>query len=433
MRAGALGELFEALAVRRRLGLELDEGGELGHGLGVAARGEEPLGELAVHVGARGLVLGDAQGEAQDAQDVFVAARGLVVVLEVGDGAPGGVGDAGRGDALEERPRRRSVAPAGEELLGGAQGLGGLVEGVEPQRRDPRPRRVGRVGGEVRQALRPESDQVAEAPVPLVEALQRAGDLRVGVVHRELQLEVADRALGLVGEVLGDVGGLVEEEPAALAVVFGHRLDGRVVEREELAPARPHREQHRQALKGPVGVGRAQEHRAQERLQGLGLARPLVVPRDGALTDAGDVVGAERPREGGAVARGDLVGVVEGARGVFGGAPRGVEGGVTVEVRQRGAEALFAVGAHSRALVGGDGPGARVRRRAGHSVSDRRRLPPRRVRGGPRGYRSERRVGAGIVSPGSRRGRPRGDQGRFITAAGVRLASPPALMVPRPS
>ncbi|MFO0651702.1 MAG: hypothetical protein U0326_36105 [Polyangiales bacterium] len=160
----------------------------------------------------------------------------------------------------------------------------------------------------------------------LIEALERAGHLHVAAVEREEAFEVADRALGLIGEVLGDVRGLVEERGAALAVVVAHALDGAVVEREEVVPPLGDREEHREALEGPRRGGVCREGPLEQQHEAVGVGGPLVVKGHGAEPQRAQHLCGQRPREHVEVQRLDLFGPLEVAGFGLGGVPAGFVG-----------------------------------------------------------------------------------------------------------
>ncbi len=211
-----------------------------------------------------------------------------------------------------------------EEVFGGRECGAVVVERVEPGLRDAHARGHRGVGREERDARGPERDEVAVPRVALVEALEGAGHLHVAAVEREEPFEVADRALGLIGEVLGDVRGLVEERGAALAIVFAHALDGAVVEREEVVPSLGDREEHREAFEGPRRGGVCREGSLEEEHEAVGVGGPLVVKGDGAEPQRAQHLGRQRSREHVEVQRLDLFGPLEVAGLGLGGVPASV-------------------------------------------------------------------------------------------------------------
>jgi hypothetical protein len=215
--ARGLGEVLQGREVTRGGGFEHDEGGHVGDGLGLLAVVEVAPCNLVVEADARRVVGGDGEAEPEHTQEVVGAFGGVVAGTEVIDRPPRDGGLRGEGEALQEGQKVGVVWGGAEQGLGGIEGLGAGVE-VEPQGRDARPGRGHLVGREVGQPRLPQRDEIARPLEPLVQPLQRTGHADIAGVEPEAAFQVRQGALGVAGEVAGNLRGLVEQGHEAIAV-----------------------------------------------------------------------------------------------------------------------------------------------------------------------------------------------------------------------
>jgi hypothetical protein len=166
----------------------------------------------------------------------------------------------------------------------------------------------------------PQRDQVAPPRLALEQALEAGLEALVARAQREQLLHVTDGAVGLAGEVAGDVRGLLEQVHAA---GLADRCDqGLVVEGEQIGPALAQRVDRGELGEGPVGArlhGEDAEEDAGE--AGVVVTEPGLVEGGGAATEAFDGVGREVVGEGLAVGGGDLVDALEDLRELLGERP----------------------------------------------------------------------------------------------------------------
>ena len=277
MKVGAQGELPKLAACVGVVGLVTQQGGVVAQGVGIAT--EDRQG------GARFATQGDALGPGGERQrgqqrvDQRLGPVGHFVVraqqaerfepgglgkgvgtqqllqLRAGLGVPGGFVDQ-RAKLFE---RGRSRFEVVDRDLGDAQsGLAGF----------------GR--GEFGQTILPQLDQVFPSVAALEQTLDIAGELEVARVELELKLQVVDRTSGAFGEVLGRVGGVVEQPGPRLGVAGV--LQGVVVLVEQVVPTLGVGQHHQQFFEGPGGRGVLVEDRAKHAQHLVGaVAEPLVV------------------------------------------------------------------------------------------------------------------------------------------------------------
>ncbi len=212
----------------------------------------ELLGRLSMQLHA---LLGarDLERLAQDAHHVLGATGGLVLFLQALEsaGANRVVGVLAAPDAFEHFDDA-VASPAGlEERFDLRERAARLVEVVEIAGGDALVRRedVGLLL-EVADAAVPELDQVGPLTFLFEEALESRGEALVLLLQRKELLHVADGADRVAGEVLGDVGGLVEERRAR--VVVGGCGERAVVEGQEIVEATGRGVDDGEALERPV-------------------------------------------------------------------------------------------------------------------------------------------------------------------------------------
>src|SRR5262249_2141363 len=145
-----------------------------------------------------------------------------------------------REDLLEQRTHlfplgavRRGLALDRDELLHRRERRRRIDELVDVERRDARARLLRVPRRQRREARREQRDELAMAPLPLVEALERRGEPHVVRLEREELLEITDRAIGAIGEVLRGLRRLFEERDPLLAF---RRRQRAIEEREEIVP-----------------------------------------------------------------------------------------------------------------------------------------------------------------------------------------------------
>ncbi|TMQ15852.1 MAG: hypothetical protein E6J91_12750 [Deltaproteobacteria bacterium] len=251
---------------------------------------------------------------------------------------------ARRQDALEQLARLAIVVGLGEQRLGRGERALRIAEVVEPHRRDPRPAALAVLLALAIEPALPQRDQIRPALVALEQALEALADLAVLGRQRQEALVVADRLVGLVGDVLGQLRRLAQQaHPARL--VAGH-LDRAIVEPERIAPALGDGVDHAQPRKRRVRRRRQPRHAHQDALERRRVvAEPLVAEPAGALADHLGDLGLEVTREGLVVQGHDVVGSIELGRERLGVFPRahGVRrmsdsGGGFLKLRQIGHE-----------------------------------------------------------------------------------------------
>src|SRR5207237_8509536 len=113
-----------------------------------------------------------------------------------------------------------------------------IAQVVEPDLGDPGATLLALLLGLAVEPALPQPEQIGPPLVALEQALEALADLAVVGRQREQRLVVADRLVGLVRDVLGELGGLAEQPDAALP--GGGGLDRAVVEPELVGPPRGH-------------------------------------------------------------------------------------------------------------------------------------------------------------------------------------------------
>lgn len=312
--ARALGQLTEPVGGDAVARIEQEQARDVGERARRIATRRHALCELAVEID-RAFARLAIEREGEDPLDVRAAPRSLVRFLEGREGLAPHLERGARVDQHLLRDRRRTrIARLGEDLRFGQRGRR-IRELVEVGVGDPRTNVGG--AGLVLELASPERDQLGVLVLALEQALERGEELRVVRAQIEELREVADGTSRLPGEVLRELRRLFEEARAPEGVV-ARSLDGPIEVREQIGPALLDRQHDRDALQGPrepgVELEDALEHVDEVR---RGLAEPLLVEAERALSDALDELGREARREHLAVRRTDLVGALELGREVF--------------------------------------------------------------------------------------------------------------------
>jgi hypothetical protein len=351
--AGGLGEVTQAALIVDRVGGEGEEGDVVLHRGGGAVDGDQALADLAVQGDRRGGV-GERQGDAEDADDLLGATR----LLEAGAQEIEGAGpDPGVGALHEDQPleQRAALGVAGAVAEEGADLLERerrVVQLVEAGLGDASLQARGGLATLELDAPLPQRDQVAPPRLALEQALEAGLEALVARAEREQLLHVTDGAVGLAGEVAGDVRGLLEQVHAA---GLADRCDeGLVVEGEEIGPALAQRVDRGELGEGPVGArlhGEDAEQDAGER--GVVVTEPGLVEGGGAATEAFDGVGREVVGEGLAVRGGDFIDALEDLRELLGERPVVLLFGLAARSSEGGGEGLIVsrVGCHRKPRV----------------------------------------------------------------------------------
>ncbi|MBK7078261.1 MAG: hypothetical protein IPH44_38955 [Myxococcales bacterium] len=198
----------------------------------------------------------------------------------------------------------------------GGQGLGRVAQVVEVTAGDARAALLALGLALALEPALPQRDQIGPALVALEQALERQAELVIVGRERQQALQVADRLLGLVGDVLGQLRGLAQQLDAAAAVL--DRGQRPIVEAQEIAPALVLGVEHAQPAERGLRLRRQIEDLAEDALGDLGLvAEPLVAERRRALADHLDDLGVEPLLQRVAVGRDHLVGLVGVSRQLF--------------------------------------------------------------------------------------------------------------------
>ncbi len=281
------------------------------HGRGVVFQRRQPRARLL----AQGLALvgrGHLDRGLEHADDLARALGALVVqAQEVERARPHVAGRAVVGDdALEELARRPVVLGLGQQRTHGFERARWLVQIVEPASGDAQPALLALLGPLILELRFPERDEIAPALVALEQALQRALELDVTGLERHQLLQVADRLVGLIGDVLGHLRGLLQELDTTRVVVGV--LQRVIVEREHLIPALQAGEHHREPLERPLGVGVDLQDTEQDVLaRGRVVAEPLLDQVGGPLAEGNGQLHRQVPGQHRPVQRSDLVGAIE--------------------------------------------------------------------------------------------------------------------------
>jgi hypothetical protein len=287
----ALRELAQLLLRHAGLGLEREQRGVVIHrGLVVVELGEPGAGLLAQPAAAGGIEL---DHPLEHADHLARLAGGVVVrAQQIERGLAHGAGRVGGLDhALEQLARLLVAGRLGEQRLDRGERPRGVAEVVEPGRRDPGAGLLALGLGLALELALPQRDQIGPALVALEQALEPLRELDVVGGERQEALEVADRAIGQLRDVLRELRRLAQHpDPARL--VLG-RVERAVIEPEHVGPALVLRVDHAEPLDRGVGVRGQLEDPGQDPLDHLGLvAEPGVAERAGALAEhLGDVAG----------------------------------------------------------------------------------------------------------------------------------------------
>ena len=166
---------------------------------------------------------------------------------------------------------------------------------VRWSRAPPLPRRARRARGPprvfacaappraaAREARAEERHELAMLALALVESLERAGQLRVAGLELLELLEVPDRPIRSVGEVFRGLRGVFQQRRALLA---GGRLEGPIVEGEQIVPPLARVEHELEAIEGPVRGGVELENALEDAHHPRGVVEPLLVELHGAFAD----------------------------------------------------------------------------------------------------------------------------------------------------
>ena len=383
------GELRELVAMRRDLGLEEHELDEVLHPVLVVAELRIDGGDLLVAADAFLDALDRLELDLEDAREIRLA-TGLRVTLpeQRGGALPdeaslrchrqvrvastfgrrrkrlahlGGprrdgehaleeIGDVDRGegrrrDRAAHRTRRRkriALALGGQvrdEVLDDDDRARRVAELAEPQPGDTGALALRLFVRQLLDAIAEQRDELAVTAVALVETLERRGEPRVAGLQLEELLEVADGALRVVGEVLGDLRGLFEQLEATLLIGAGR---GAVVEREEIVPALLRVVDQLEAIEGPRVVGLDLQQPLEDAHDPAAVLEPLLVERDRALPELDGLAFREILTEHLLVERGDGIGLRELARDGLGAIP---EHGMTRQLLRRAHHQLVGLAA----------------------------------------------------------------------------------------
>jgi len=295
--SAALGELAQLLLGRRRARAHREQRGVVIHRGGQIVELGEPRAGLLVQRPAPG---GVERDDLLEHADHLARPRGAVVVRaqQVERGVADGLAGGRRLEhALEQLGRLAIVVGLGEQRLGGGESALRIAEVVEPDLGDAQPAALAFFLGLAVEPALPQVDQLGPALVALEQALEALADLSVLGRERQQLLVVADRLVGLVGDVLGELRGLAQQ-PGAAGPIPG-RLDRAVVDAERVVPALGVGVEQRQPGERGVGRRRQRADADQDLLEDRGLlAEPPVAELPGALADhLGDLgleVAAER-------------------------------------------------------------------------------------------------------------------------------------------
>ncbi len=213
-------------------------------------------------------------------------------------------------DALDQRAGGAVVAGLGEQRSRRLERLRRLVQVVHPAGGDAQARLFALFGFLVGESLLPQRDQLAPALVALEQALEVLRQLAVFGTQGQEALQIIDRLLRLAGDILGHLCGLVEQ--ALLALVVVDRVDGAVVERQQIVPPLGDREHHGEPLERLDRLGVDLEHASEHADQaGRIVGVPLLVELRGAQAELEHDLGSEIAVDDLAIRCRDRIGRVE--------------------------------------------------------------------------------------------------------------------------
>ncbi len=270
----------------------------------------EPAARLLVELArASGI---DRDHALEDADDL---ARTLGLIVVRAQQIEGGLANLlvrvrGLDDPLEELRALLVVVGLGEQRLGRREGALGIAQAVEPHRRDARPVALAVLLRLTLEPALPELDQIRPALVALEQTLEALADL--GIVGRQRQelLVVADRLVGLIGDILRELRSFAQQADAARTILG--RFDRAVVETERIGPAFGDRIDDAEALQRRVRR-RSESRDAHENLleHGRIVTEPFVAEPARALTDHLGDLRLDGRSERFIIERDDLVGLIE--------------------------------------------------------------------------------------------------------------------------
>ena len=213
-------------------------------------------------------------------------------------------------DPLEELRALLVVIRLGKQRLGRCECALGIAQTVEPHRRDSRPVPLALLLRLTLEPALPQLDQVGPPLVPLEQTLEALADLDIVGRERQEQLVVADRLVGLIGDVLRELRGFAEQADPARAILG--RFDRAIVEAECIAPALCDGVDDAEALERRVR-GRCEPRDAHENLleHGRIVTEPFIAEPAGAFADHLGDLRLDGRSERFVVQRDDLVGLVE--------------------------------------------------------------------------------------------------------------------------
>ena len=203
-----------------------------------------------------------------------------------------------------------------------------------------------------RQARLPQRDQIGPALLALEQALEAARQRGIVGIER-VQLEhVADRAIGRIREVLGDLRRFLEQAHATRGLI-GAR-DCAVVRVEQLLPALGRGVRDRQALERPLRLRVAREHVLEPLAQLLAVfAVPGFVEAHAALPDVREHVRCQALREHVAEQRAHVIGPLRAVEQLFHALPARAVFWILLHRGYRGSELVLAL---ALGLIVGHGP-----------------------------------------------------------------------------
>ena len=208
-----------------------------------------------------------------------------------------------------------------EEGLDRLERRGRLAQLVEPERRHPGPCPPGLVGAQRGQAGAEQRDELPVLALALVEPFERPGELGVARLELLQLLQVADGPVGAVREVLRGLGRVFQERRA---LPSRRRLEGPVVEDEEVVPALRRVEDQLEPIERPVGRGIELQDSFEDADDPRRVVEPLLVELHRALADGHRLLLGQRARQDVCVQTGDVVGSREQTRELFGAVPERV-------------------------------------------------------------------------------------------------------------
>ena len=315
--ARAATELPQLLACVGVAGIADQQRAVLVHGLGVATEDGEPAAELALD-GALLVGLGKAERLPEHADHVVGPVDDLVGLAQQAERLAPSILGAGveLEDGLEVATRLgiiRALTDQRPELL---ERLAEIAQPFQAADRDLETGRARLGHRQLRQQAAPQLDQVLPALVALEQTLERGHELGVGGIEHQQLADVVRGSTGLVREVLGYVGRVVEQ--AAAFVLVGRLLQQPIVDRKQLGPLLSLGEHHGQPLEGPFGLDVALHDDAEQPGQPLGAVEvPDLAELHRALGQGAPDVLAERALEQLAVQIRDIVGPLQGVGQLF--------------------------------------------------------------------------------------------------------------------